>query len=266
MDDYCPNCGRLITSPSGCPCSPNTAPMQHPQGVAPVYPQPGYGPPVDIAEQRRRETNRTLGIVAGAIFLVVSLAVAAVLVYRATSSTSTEPAALNQSRPPTSAQVAPGYVPVPSEPRSGTTVRPPTVRAPTVRPTTPTAQVSAEQQLKQYANSDLPGLRVDANEMWVPQLSSKRPGTKVDNVSYDEEMILSDHLILRAAYPGTTLVWSGDWTSFKSPDYWVTVAGGRFGTADEANRWCDAQAIPKDDCFAKRLSTTGGYEGNTKVR
>ncbi|OZM73255.1 hypothetical protein CFN78_10345 [Amycolatopsis antarctica] len=59
---------------------------------------------------------------------------------------------------------------------------------------------------------------------------------------------------------------SGDWTSFEHPDYWVTVAGGRFGNADEANRWCDAQGFAKDDCYAKRLDTTGGSDGNTKVR
>jgi hypothetical protein len=39
-----------------------------------------------------------------------------------------------------------------------------------------------------------------------------------------------------------------------------------YSTGQSANGWCDSQGIGKDDCYAKRLTHTGGYEGNTLPR
>jgi hypothetical protein len=44
------------------------------------------------------------------------------------------------------------------------------------------------------------------------------------------------------------------------------AAGDRFTTAQAANAWCDQRGFDRDSCYAKRLMTTGGYDGNTKPR
>jgi hypothetical protein len=99
-----------------------------------------------------------------------------------------------------------------------------------------------------------------------PQLSSKKEGMVAIGVRYDPSLILQDHLSLRSQYPGARLVWSGDWPSFKLTDYWVTIADTTYTTPEEANSWCDSRGIPKEDCYAKRLRTSGGTDGNTKLR
>lgn len=102
--------------------------------------------------------------------------------------------------------------------------------------------------------------------MWVPQLSSKRPGTVDNGTTYDSSSIYSHYLALAAAHPGAQLLWSGDWSVYRESDYWVVVAGQGFTTAAGANAWCDAQGFAADDCFAKRLSHTAGPADTTAPR
>ncbi|MBW0103085.1 hypothetical protein [Pseudonocardia sp. KRD291] len=101
---------------------------------------------------------------------------------------------------------------------------------------------------------------------WVPQLSSKRPGTVDGGVTYDADRILDHYEGLAARYPGAALLWSGDWPAFKGDDYWVVVVTQPFSTAVEANSWCDAQGFAPDDCLAKKLSRSGGPQGTTVPR
>lgn len=101
---------------------------------------------------------------------------------------------------------------------------------------------------------------------WVPQLSAKNVGLVADGRTYDAAAIWADHQGLRAARPSAFLVWSGDYTSFRSPDYWVTLVAQPFATADQAIGWCTAQGFAPTQCLAKRLSHTGGPQGNTAQR
>ncbi len=101
---------------------------------------------------------------------------------------------------------------------------------------------------------------------WLPQLSAKKPGMTVDGVVYDYRKTWSDFLDKRAQHPDAMLVWSGDFAGFRYPDYWITVMPEPFSTGQSANGWCADQGIGKDDCYAKRLTHTGGYEGNTLLR
>ncbi|MEU4520238.1 hypothetical protein AB0F52_16260 [Amycolatopsis sp. NPDC024027] len=132
--------------------------------------------------------------------------------------------------------------------------------------TAPAYSGDALDQLRQYANSDLPAVRATLEDHWVAQLSSKKVGMPANGIVYDAPAILQDHLGLRSRFASVRLIWTEDWSSFRYPDFWVTVHDEPFGTADEANAWCDRNDLPKDDCYAKRLRSTGGYEGNTKVR
>lgn len=101
---------------------------------------------------------------------------------------------------------------------------------------------------------------------WVPQLSAKQPGLVVRGETFDHRLIWNDYLSSKQRYPGALLLWSGDFSSFKYPDFWITVVPEQFTTGEAANSWCVGQGIGKDDCYAKRLMHSGGYEGNTLVR
>jgi serine/threonine-protein kinase len=101
---------------------------------------------------------------------------------------------------------------------------------------------------------------------WVPQLSSKRPGLVVNGTTYDYPAIWADFQQLRQEHPGALLLWSGDYTSFKSPDFYVTVVAQSFPDGASANEWCDEAGLGPDDCYAKLLSHSLGSPESTLLR
>ncbi|WP_410564527.1 zinc ribbon domain-containing protein [Amycolatopsis sp. cmx-4-61] len=101
---------------------------------------------------------------------------------------------------------------------------------------------------------------------WLPQLSAKKPGIVANGVTQDYDTIWSDFLANRQRHPEALLLWSGDYASFRYPDFWVTVVPQQYSDGSSANAWCDSYGIAKDDCYAKRLMHTGGYSGNTLLR
>jgi hypothetical protein len=121
-------------------------------------------------------------------------------------------------------------------------------------------------QLRELADADLPVLRSSVEGLWVAQLSSKKPGMVVDGVQYDDAAVLDDHMALRNSYSDVRLLWSGDWATFSSADFWVTVVAVPYTTPEAANAWCDGQGLSPDACYAKRVSTSGGGDGNTVPR
>jgi len=98
---------------------------------------------------------------------------------------------------------------------------------------------------------------------WVPQVSSKRPGVHDEGVTWNNVMTLQEHLRLRQRYPGVRLLWSGDWSTFSAPDFWVTVAGITFTDSSGALAWCRYQGFDRDHCIAKFISTTHPVDGST---
>lgn len=103
-------------------------------------------------------------------------------------------------------------------------------------------------------------------EHWVPQLSSKKPGLEVNGTVFNYQAIWSDFTSLTARYPDALLLWSGDYTSFRYGDFWVTVVPQQSDSGELANGWCDSAGIDKDNCFAKRISHTGSYADSTLLR
>lgn len=103
-------------------------------------------------------------------------------------------------------------------------------------------------------------------DRWVPQLSAKKAGMTVGGRTYDDAAVLADHQELRRTHPDAVLAWSGDWSSFRGQDFWITVVNRPFPSAEAANAWCQRAGIGADDCYAKRLSRTGGYAENTRLR
>jgi hypothetical protein len=123
----------------------------------------------------------------------------------------------------------------------------------------------AKAVLEELRGSDSADVRSLSNR-WVPQVSSKRVGLVVDGKTLSSADILRDHLAFRQRFDGARLVWSGDWTTFSRPDFWVTVVGPPRLTAKDANDWCDANEFGVDDCFAKFISSLFGVEGTTVYR
>ena len=101
---------------------------------------------------------------------------------------------------------------------------------------------------------------------WVPQLSAKRDGLVADGITYDDDAILAHWSTLTGRDPSAVMLYSGDWPVFNGSDFWVVVHPEGFSTAAAANAWCDAQGYSADDCYAKKLSHSGGPAGTTVTR
>ncbi|MBI3226494.1 MAG: serine/threonine protein kinase [Mycolicibacterium cosmeticum] len=123
-------------------------------------------------------------------------------------------------------------------------------------------QVTSYQQLRQIADNDRPLLLAEANNEWVPQLSSKRPGVFDEGYVWDNDSTLAEHVRLRDQY-GAKLLWSGDWSTFDAANYWVTIAPFAFPSAGAALQWCTVHGFDPDHCYAKLVSTSHSVSGST---
>ncbi|MDP7724202.1 serine/threonine-protein kinase [Mycobacterium sp. TY814] len=220
------------------------------------FPSPPTVPPYQPRDDSRRYLVPTLVAVAAALVVV-----AVVLVVVVAGKQNPDP-----DRPavayPTSGR--PTYEPSPETSAAPTyqTTTPSTTR-PAAIPTTSAAAVrDAEQQLRQYVNLDRSIVATEAADKWVPQLSSKRPGIRDNGVVWDNEMALQEHLQFRKLY-NAKLLWSGDWSTFSEPNFWVTIAGITFADARGALMWCSSKGFDRDHCIAKIVSTTHLVAGST---
>jgi hypothetical protein len=119
--------------------------------------------------------------------------------------------------------------------------------------------------LRELVDADRAVVR-DLQQWWLPQVSSKRPGLVAEGITWTDADILRDHLALRQRFPQARLVWSSDWTTFSSPNWWVTIVALPMTTPQQANGWCDAQGLDTDHCFAKMISSVLGPHGTTVYR
>ncbi len=119
-------------------------------------------------------------------------------------------------------------------------------------------------QLHQIAADDRHLVRSQAEDLWVPQLSSKRPGVVDEGLVWNNALTLQEHLRLRRQYDAK-LLWSGDWSVFNGSDWWVTIAPITFATSDGALQWCRSEGFDRNHCFAKLVSTTHGTSGSTAL-
>ena len=102
---------------------------------------------------------------------------------------------------------------------------------------------------------------------WTPQLSSKKAGLVADGKTWTNRSILADFLKVRQTNPDAALVFSDDWSVFDAGgSWWVVLSGELYGTAEEANAWCDNQGYDADHCYAKRMESSGPSTGTTKTR
>ncbi|MGK2349713.1 hypothetical protein [Actinomyces sp. W5033] len=121
--------------------------------------------------------------------------------------------------------------------------------------------------LREQANADLATVSGPLDGTWVPQLSSKKPGLVLDSTTWDAHAVWEHYMSLKEAYPSAILLCSDDWSVFDTGGHWwVVVVAEPFATAEEANAWCTAQGLPRDDCFAKYLKVGASSEGTTVMR
>ncbi|MCV7088773.1 hypothetical protein [Mycobacterium interjectum] len=178
-----------------------------------------------------------VAILGAAVVIAVIVAVVLVAALRNTNTTNSATAA--QTNPSTYPAGAP-------EPAS--------TSAPPVDP-----EAAAYQQLVDLKNQDASAID-QVSGSWIPQLSSKhgtQPWTydSEDGMTYDSVLTLQEHQRLRQQY-GAKLVWSGDWTTWDHPDYWVTVVPQGYSTVGGALSWCGGHGLDKDHCSAQIVSKT----------
>jgi hypothetical protein len=125
---------------------------------------------------------------------------------------------------------------------------------------------TATYALKELADYDRGAVKASLENFWVPQISSKKVDLYADGITYTNNDILRNHLNLRERYPNAKLVWANDWTTFSTPEWWVTVVGQPYYDGPSANQWCDSHGINADNCFAKVISSRFGPEGTTMMR
>lgn len=227
---FCTACGRSAVAGHAPPPQPGTP--QRPAPIEQVPPWPTGYPGSGASPPRRRNKAPSVAAVSGV--LIVCVVIGTILLLRAPAAT-TGPAAAAPPAPtaPTSVAVR---VPAPAD------------------------------DLRDQVARD----RDDAEQIvgyWVPQVSSKAVGLVDDTgTTYGPQEILDDFRRWRSRFPDVILVQSDDYSSFRTPGYWVTLVPYGYSTAAEANDWCDAQQLSEDDCFAKRLSHTDPPPGNTVPR
>ena len=160
-------------------------------------------------------------------------------------------------------------------PRKGEYHAPPVGGEPTAigpgTPATGDAEAAALDALRAQADADRPTVQTVLADKWLPQLSSKYPGLVAPDVdgrmvTWSATEILNQHMRMRLQYPEVRLLWSDDWRTFDLNGWWITIAGDTFDDPEAANGWCDTNAIPKDECFAKQVSNSQGPQGTTRYR
>jgi serine/threonine kinase PknH len=193
-----------------------------------------------------------VGLVAALLLGAVGLVIGLLLSKNSAST-------VNSSPTQTSALASPPSVTV-----AGPTVfKPPPTPTPSYSPTTTRdPEATSFQRLRQIADDDHTLVSSEGADLWVPQLSSKRPGVIDDGVTWDNVLTLQEHLRLRERY-GAKLLWSGDWSTFDAPDFWVTIAPITYPTAAGALYWCSSNGFDSNHCYAKLISKTHAVSGST---
>ena len=126
----------------------------------------------------------------------------------------------------------------------------------------PTDESSAQAELQQQIAADQPSVEALVGQ-WVPQLSSKTYGLVANGITYDYGQIWQDFESLSQQHPGALLLWSGDYSSFKLTDYYVTVLPTGYPSGSAAASWCTTNGLGANDCYAKLISHTAGPTGSS---
>lgn len=249
---FCPSCGAI---PPGAPVARQAV---LPTGELPAVREVAPVAPVTVAPAPA--PNNPAGLIVAVLAAVLVVAAAGLgSAFAAThhwAAGSAEPApGLNLV---TTQPTAPATDP--ADPSTG-----PATTPESSAPAQPASESQAQAALNAEVAQDLPGAQQLVGS-WVPQLSSKKPGLVANGVTYDYLAIWQDFQKLKSQYPMALLIWSGDFSTYQSADFWVTIVAQPYSDGTSANGWCDNASIDANDCYAKLLSHTAGPTGATVLR
>jgi serine/threonine-protein kinase len=227
-------------------------------GSEPTGPMTGPTVVLDSQGDRPRQWLVPLtivGVVAAVLLAAIGVVIGLLVSQNSGQSPSPTPAA-TPTPGVTVSTVSPTFSAAPASPPAL-----PSTRA-TPAPVDP--EVSSYQQLRQIADGDRGQVlaATQGADLWVPQLSSKRPGVFDEGHVWNNVQTLQEHLRLRQKY-GALLLWSGDWSVFDASNFWVTIAPLTFTRSSDVLMWCTSNKLDPDHCYAKLISTTHGAEGST---
>lgn len=127
------------------------------------------------------------------------------------------------------------------------------------------APATADEQLSAHVTDGTRVAEEQLADQWVVQLSAKKPGLEANGRTWDDQAILEEFEENQRRHPEAILLWSGDWSSFRLADFWVTVLAEPYDSPDEALATCTNLGLDRDNCFAKKLSTSEGPDGTTAL-
>lgn len=136
----------------------------------------------------------------------------------------------------------------------------PTSPSPTEQSATPTA--SPEEQLDAFTKEGTQSAS-DLEGQWVTQVSAKNVGLEADGKTWTAQDILDEFEANKVKYPGSILIQSGDWDSYKDDNYWVTVIDTPYSDSEPALDQCRSWGLDRDHCLAKRLVKNGSPKNNS---
>lgn len=103
----------------------------------------------------------------------------------------------------------------------------------------------------------------DLEGQWVTQVSAKDVGLEADGKTWSAQDILDEFEANRVKYPGSILIRSGDWGSYRDGDYLVTVIDTPYSEPEPALDQCRSWGLDRDHCLAKRLVKDGNPQDNS---
>lgn len=222
---------------------------------------PATGPTVVISPQEADGRSRQLLLPLAVVGIVAALLLGAIgVVIGLLVSKNPGPTTPTPTAAPTTAVPAPGPTIYQTVPAPTSSPPPPAPRS-SANTAAPDPEAASAEQLRQIAAGDR-AIVASAEGLWVPQLSSKRPGVFDQGVVWDNVRTLKEHLAFRQQY-GAKLLWSGDWSVFGESDWWVTIAPITYPDASGALLWCRQQGYDRNHCFAKLISSTHSVAGST---
>ena len=142
-----------------------------------------------------------------------------------------------------------------------TVVQPPTVvvQAPSTVVVRPPSTVVQAPSSGNTADQQVANDRSSADSIldnWIPQMGSYTDSPSAMH-RFDD---------LQQAGYSPFMIWSGDYSSFASSNYFVIMLPRPFASAAAVNAWLDGQGIEANLGFAKFLSHTHGSSGSTVER
>lgn len=124
--------------------------------------------------------------------------------------------------------------------------------------------LSPEEQLESLKDATWDSYADELDGEWVVQLSSKKDGLEADGYTWTNSDIVEHYGELHEMYPEAVLLWSGDWSSYDSSDFWVIVLSTTYSDSDSALDFCNQEGFGEDDCMAKQLFITGAPEDTSE--